>query len=619
MRAAHRSLIDCTPTNSLNSSSKPQDSHLQSQRTSSSSKSKLKRAQTAVKEPRAKTPLKRYGTDTKRDIFYFDGDSDEGASGEPGQWLDQRLLGSNRTLSSGDAVALESTGPLQARIINGIEHAKKIIDMPPPASKSSSFEQTQVSESYSITQSQKVESNKKSVKLKPTDKTGLVSSDYSEGRMPTPMMSSCESDDRQHVRKFGSVQQEPGSHRDSDDPSRLYDAEQRSRGCESSSRKSASHGYRDQAVENLTDQNDPASDKVLGRLPQDHLQDQVCSDGRLPKSFQCLETTDELSLPTHGPETWSANQTSLSETKKRKRESDQTRVDEADSDDVAVGLPKDQYEPRPSRSRSGRSTGEVIIPDDFSKRPETIAKKKKLLKSKTTTFQEFSSENRGEIGNAPLNPQTEVSEVVPQTLISELSSTPGLDKSERFDGNDMEEGKLTSKPPEKSEKTNKKQRGRPKKPAPSTALGEDPRNQLEPGSGLSIDHEDRETAKSGASGRKTKKAASAKPEEAALSAELVQGSGDELGDSEKTIHMHEKTLGEISVNQKVSKATGKSAESTSPKKCLDEPPQTPRKDDPPKHKDSDKHSPISSGKVGYRVGLSKRARIAPLLRVVRKT
>lgn len=47
-------------------------------------------------------------------------------------------------------------------------------------------------------------------------------------------------------------------------------------------------------------------------------------------------------------------------------------------------------------------------------------------------------------------------------------------------------------------------------------------------------------------------------------------------------------------------------------------PETPKKSTKAPDKGPDKHSPISSGKVGYRVGLSKRARIEPLLRIVRK-
>jgi hypothetical protein len=45
------------------------------------------------------------------------------------------------------------------------------------------------------------------------------------------------------------------------------------------------------------------------------------------------------------------------------------------------------------------------------------------------------------------------------------------------------------------------------------------------------------------------------------------------------------------------------------------PVQTPRK---APQKGPDKHSPLNSGKVPYRVGLSKRAKIEPLLRILKK-
>ncbi|TID21713.1 hypothetical protein E6O75_ATG05108 [Venturia nashicola] len=52
-----------------------------------------------------------------------------------------------------------------------------------------------------------------------------------------------------------------------------------------------------------------------------------------------------------------------------------------DSDDLAIGLPKEQYKPRPSRSRSARIVEDTSI--DYSKRPETLATAK-LKRRKTT-------------------------------------------------------------------------------------------------------------------------------------------------------------------------------------------------------------------------------------------
>ncbi|KAL9029706.1 MAG: hypothetical protein Q9196_002084 [Gyalolechia fulgens] len=66
-------------------------------------------------------------------------------------------------------------------------------------------------------------------------------------------------------------------------------------------------------------------------------------------------------------------------------------VDELGSDDLVPHLPKENYQPRPSRSRSALTADEVIIPEDFSKRPEALAKSKKTPKRrKTTAFEEAS-------------------------------------------------------------------------------------------------------------------------------------------------------------------------------------------------------------------------------------
>ena len=45
----------------------------------------------------------------------------------------------------------------------------------------------------------------------------------------------------------------------------------------------------------------------------------------------------------------------------------------------AVGLPKEQYKPRPSRSRSLKLSGEESI--DYSKRPEAVAKKSRRTRT----------------------------------------------------------------------------------------------------------------------------------------------------------------------------------------------------------------------------------------------
>ncbi|QDS74534.1 hypothetical protein FKW77_007582 [Venturia effusa] len=66
---------------------------------------------------------------------------------------------------------------------------------------------------------------------------------------------------------------------------------------------------------------------------------------------------------------------------KEKEKSESTDVLSLDCDDLAIGLPKEQYKPRPSRSRSARITEDTSI--DYSKRPEKSGATK-LKRRKTT-------------------------------------------------------------------------------------------------------------------------------------------------------------------------------------------------------------------------------------------
>ena len=60
-----------------------------------------------------------------------------------------------------------------------------------------------------------------------------------------------------------------------------------------------------------------------------------------------------------------------------------SKVHESDQPDTAYllpDIPPENYQPRPSRSRSALAVDDVVIPTDFSKRPESLVKKK--MKSK---------------------------------------------------------------------------------------------------------------------------------------------------------------------------------------------------------------------------------------------
>lgn len=91
---------------------------------------------------------------------------------------------------------------------------------------------------------------------------------------------------------------------------------------------------------------------------------------------------------------------SRSKKKRQREEHELTR-----SDELAIGLPKEQYRPRPSRSRSAQITSEPI---DFSAVPEKAAKKKlkraKTADSSAGPVQSPSSKNiqaMGEMGFTP--------------------------------------------------------------------------------------------------------------------------------------------------------------------------------------------------------------------------
>lgn len=64
------------------------------------------------------------------------------------------------------------------------------------------------------------------------------------------------------------------------------------------------------------------------------------------------------------------------------------------SDDTSIGMPKEQYRPRASRSRAGLDNSELLVPVDFSKQPETVAKttvkpRRKKKRCRTTSFEEL--------------------------------------------------------------------------------------------------------------------------------------------------------------------------------------------------------------------------------------
>ena len=355
-------------------------------------------------------------------------------------------------------------------------------------------------------------------------------------------------------------------------------------------------------------------------LPVHHIPETINPMVLLPQNSFGVEENDELSLPTHGPETWSINQTSCAKAQKRKSNAEAAPPPEPGSDDLGIGLPKDQYQPRPSKSRSGRGGEEVIEPVDFSKRPEAVAKKKSksLKRSKTTALDALTpkTEDHGsqeEHNHEISHPTFKDSGAAPEQ-IPKLPHDQVVEKKKISE--DHEKKALVA--PKTSEKpvSTKKQRGRLKK-EPVAKISDEKTIDTQHIEEISSNKTPKPTVPS----KKPKKGPKTKTTPLPLSKETVNESDDELGDVDAMIHSPHKILQETDGNGTLSRSDEK-ARSKLPSPPPDAetvvPPQTPPKATSSASKGPDKHSPISSGKVGYRVGLSKRARIAPLLRIVKK-
>lgn len=301
--------------------------------------------------------------------------------------------------------------------------------------------------------------------------------------------------------------------------------------------------------------------------------------------------------------------------------------DEHGMDEIAIGLPPEQYNPRPSRSRSGHGDASLFLPEDFSKRPESLAKlKRRKNRRKTTAFerppedseeeaiaqvrdfitQEGSSKSAADIVKPSLQPIEErLRELQSVEPVKKVGTTKG--KGRRHVQENIEEhGPVVALSSEEQ----------PSKGISSTANGT--KHVQEHGLSKIIETEkppphhqnlleietdqliSTQTSSSRPASMKRKFYLSANPHD-----------GDDGGDptnSDRPVSQNPEKIPPPQQNPTPSS-------SPSPTKQQLRPPQT-----PPKSASTgpDKHSPLNSSKVAYRVGLSKRARIEPLLRIVRK-
>ena len=330
----------------------------------------------------------------------------------------------------------------------------------------------------------------------------------------------------------------------------------------------------------------------------------------LPDHQLDAQSFDELSLP--APNHDKEEHLLMPKNRKRKRQKDE-QADELNSDDSSIGLPKEQYQARPSRSRGSRNNEDLVMPTDYSKRPEAKTNTKKSRRHKTTAFVEL-------IPKEDEDAEGEESKSICQN--SPDLEIPAFTKKEDEDGKPYKNGmvavedcKTRSEALEKNPSP-KKQRGRPKKDSNSKAL----RDLIEDSIGVESENgsplKATDTARAAKRGRPNKKSLAVVVEGSdSEDIDLLAPAGTSPAEASKRSI---KALDETSGNSSLPKLTEKSYDPPPTPSKTSPPPVTPQKSATNNTKGPDKHSPISGGKVPYRVGLSKRARIAPLLRMVRK-
>ncbi|KAL8668856.1 MAG: hypothetical protein Q9168_006527 [Polycauliona sp. 1 TL-2023] len=302
-------------------------------------------------------------------------------------------------------------------------------------------------------------------------------------------------------------------------------------------------------------------------------------------------------------------------------------LDDPDMGDLLPDIPVEKYQPRPSRSRSALENDDVVVPTDFSKRPESLAKKRaKPKRQKDAVPEEPDPPERVSPRKRQAKPPEAPDSKSPEIVLNDTAiERPDVEGQLILEVNTDAEVEIASptkpltKPPPKKSPA-KKPRGRPKKativeetehpsiPVSASVIKDDPTTQ-----------ENSKTAPSAPPapapakrGRKKKKP----PAEEKSSAMVYEDppSADEHKDPKSTTA--EGVLSEANPNippGKNSAAPGPEVPET-PKPAPMTPVALASKQTTVKTEEkTGKDSPAA-----YRIGLSKRQRIAPLLRVVRK-
>ncbi|KAL8647776.1 MAG: hypothetical protein Q9226_006290 [Calogaya cf. arnoldii] len=303
-------------------------------------------------------------------------------------------------------------------------------------------------------------------------------------------------------------------------------------------------------------------------------------------------------------------------------------MNEPNIGDSIPDMPTENYEPRPSRSRSGLAADDVVIPTDFLKRPESIAKKKAKSKRQKVAAPEEANPS------ARASPRRRQTKPASESDLVDLEKAPGNTAIEERTGVEIEvieshaDSGAPIKSPTREKPPTKKSRGRPKK---GVAVEESER----PSASESIhvdkgdDQEVPAIATSAPAPIPAKRGRKRKEPTAEKSSAFVHEdppSGDEhkesviatngiLSDADPNI----RPISEISATHGTEVPETPKPESHTPSSVVkpmnasESPSKQAAVKTEKKLSGAGKDSPAA-----YRVGLSKRQRIAPLLRIVKK-
>lgn len=374
----------------------------------------------------------------------------------------------------------------------------------------------------------------------------------------------------------------------------------------------------------------PSSSAPTGSPIKRQRIDSICpADGASGRRKKMDDGHDELSLSAASPPHGGGGQGNRPETTVFKA----IQLDDSGPDNLMPDLPLENYQPRPSRSRSALTSDELLIPEDFSKRPEAHAKSKgKTKRRKTTDLEGSKQEHVNDLPDfasitSKKGPKGDRGDDVHDEKVISADGD-NHEHGEDFESNKREPARGLSPQPAPP----KKPRGRPKKDnAASNPILDSSLMNAPPTTENSVRGSSSPTKPANATvthakrGRKSKKASAAKednlvaPQEMHNSKESAVVPEQVLGESSHNIQVS--STSELGVTEKhstpdTSMAMSKNSDNSSTearhgKRPLDA--EVEELKEPVKP-----NAVTQEGKSVYRIGLSKRQRIPSLLRMVRK-